>query len=71
MLTLRLVRKLVVAVIGLVTILIGIAGLFLPILPGMFLIVAGLAILATEFALARRGLDAIRTRFRHLVERYR
>jgi uncharacterized membrane protein YbaN (DUF454 family) len=69
--TMRLMRKVVVAVIGIVTILVGIAGLFLPILPGMLLIVAGLAILATEYALARRGLDALRTRFRHLVERFR
>jgi uncharacterized membrane protein YbaN (DUF454 family) len=69
--TMRLMRKVVVAVIGIVTILVGIAGLFLPILPGMLLIVAGLAILATEYALARRSLDALRTRFRHLVERFR
>jgi uncharacterized membrane protein YbaN (DUF454 family) len=69
--TMRLMRKVVVAVIGIVTILAGIAGLFLPILPGMLLIVAGLAILATEYAMARRGLDALRTRFRHLVERFR
>ncbi|MGD2051120.1 MAG: PGPGW domain-containing protein [Acidimicrobiia bacterium] len=69
--TVRLMRKVVVAVIGIVTILVGIAGLFLPILPGMLLIVAGLAILGTEYALARRSLDALRTRFRDLVERFR
>ncbi len=69
--TVHLARKVVVAVVGLVTILIGVLGLFLPILPGMLLIVAGLAILATEFAVARRWLDGLRTRFRHLVERRR
>jgi uncharacterized membrane protein YbaN (DUF454 family) len=70
-LPLRWARKIVVAVVGVVTILIGVVGLFLPILQGVLLIVLGLAILATEFPLARRGLDALRSRFRRARERRR
>jgi uncharacterized protein (TIGR02611 family) len=70
-LPLRLARKVLVAIVGVAVVLVGVAGLVLPILPGWLLIFAGLAILATEFEMARRGLDAIRRKFRQAWERYR
>ena len=53
----------VVAVIGgTVLVLGGIAGLFLPIVPGWLLIIPGLAILGTEFVWAARLLDTAKTK---------
>lgn len=46
-------RKVVVLVIGVTLLLLGIAGLILPVLPGWALIFVGLVVLATEFAWAR------------------
>lgn len=43
----------------------GIAGLFLPIIQGIALIVIGLALLAREFHWARRLLDWVRQRWGH------
>lgn len=46
-------RKIVIFVVGTNVVLLGLAGLLLPVLPGWVLIFAGLVILATEFAWAR------------------
>ena len=46
-------RKVVVLVIGVTLLLLGVAGLILPVLPGWAVIFIGLAVLATEFAWAR------------------
>lgn len=42
--------------------LIGLAGLFLPVLPGVVLIAAGLTLLARRFAWAERVVDGIKSR---------
>lgn len=55
----RNARRVVVAAVGGVLILVGIALLVLP-GPGMVVIVAGFAVLATEFPRARSGLAAAR-----------
>jgi uncharacterized protein (TIGR02611 family) len=47
---------------GTVLVLAGIIGLLLPVVPGWLLIIAGLAILATEFVWARRLLDTAKAR---------
>ena len=54
--TLRHARRIVVLVVGLTVVAAGIAMLVLP-GPGLVAIVAGLAILATEFAWAQRYLE--------------
>lgn len=59
--TLRMVRKLVVLVLGGTVVLLGIALLVLP-GPAFLVIPAGLAILATEFVWARRLLRKVRER---------
>ncbi len=50
--------------VGSILIVLGIAGLVLPFLQGIALILAGLAVLATELPWARRWLQAIRDRLR-------
>lgn len=47
-------KRIAVTVVGVVVLLIGVAGLLLPILPGWALIFVGLGILATEYFWARR-----------------
>jgi uncharacterized membrane protein YbaN (DUF454 family) len=43
--------------------LLGIVGLFLPILQGMLLIFLGVALLSTQSEWVRRGLESLRARF--------
>jgi tellurite resistance protein TerC len=64
----RLARKFGVTVGGGVLLLAGVAMLVLP-GPGILVIIAGLAVLATEYAWAKRPLDAMRDRARRLRER--
>ena len=60
---LRQVRKLIVLVVGGTVLLIGVAMLVLP-GPAFVVIPAGIAILATEFAWARRLLRQVKARIR-------
>jgi len=53
-------KRIAVTIAGVVVLLIGIAGLALPILPGWILIFAGLAILGTEYVWAQRLLRKAR-----------
>jgi tellurite resistance protein TerC len=64
----RLARKFGVTLGGGVLLLAGAAMLVLP-GPGILVIIAGLAVLATEYAWAKRPLDAMRDRARRLRER--
>ncbi|MGH0030959.1 MAG: PGPGW domain-containing protein [Myxococcota bacterium] len=57
--TLRVARRLVVALVGATLLLVGVALLVLP-GPGMLVIGIGLAALSTEFVWARRWLRRIR-----------
>jgi uncharacterized membrane protein YbaN (DUF454 family) len=54
------VRWVLVAIVGASCILLGLAGVVLPLLPGPALIVLGLVILASEFAWAQVVLDRVR-----------
>jgi hypothetical protein len=47
-------KRIAVTIVGVVVLVVGIAGLLLPILPGWALIFVGLGILATEYVWARR-----------------
>lgn len=58
----RLGRRIGIAIAGSVVIAVGIAGLALPILPGMLLIVLGLGILSLEFERARVWLGHLKAR---------
>lgn len=63
------VRWVGVAVLGVTLILLGLAGVVLPLLPGPALILAGLVILATEFAWAQVVLDRVREHGAGFMER--
>ena len=56
---------------GSILIALGIVGLVLPFLQGIALILAGLAVLATELSWARRWLKAIRDRLRRFRKKRR
>lgn len=55
-------RKLAVGVLGTLMLTIGIVGLVVPVLPGWLLIIAGLAVLRTEFRWADRLAGRARAR---------
>jgi len=55
--------RVAVTVVGITLVLAGLAGIVLPVLPGPLLIIAGLAVLATEYVWARRALDMAKRRF--------
>jgi uncharacterized membrane protein YbaN (DUF454 family) len=59
---LRLGRRIGIAIAGGVVIAIGIAGLALPVLPGMVLIVLGLGILSLEFERPRIWLARLKAK---------
>jgi len=56
----KTVRQVAILLAGSAVILLGIAGLVLPVIPGMVVIPVGLAILATEFVWARRLLKQMK-----------
>jgi uncharacterized membrane protein YbaN (DUF454 family) len=62
-------RKVFDWIAGLALLLLGVAGLVLPALPGILLILAGLAILSSHSSLARRAQDALKARARQVKDR--
>jgi hypothetical protein len=67
----RSARRIGVTVGGFVLLAVGVAGLALPIIPGIPLIIAGLALLASEYAWARRALERARARAMQAVKKVR
>lgn len=65
--TCRAGRRVVIAIVGAVVVLLGVAMLVLP-GPGLLTIIGGLAILALEFPFAQRWLDAIKREIRKWVD---
>jgi uncharacterized membrane protein YbaN (DUF454 family) len=59
----RAVKRVLILIVGWGFILLGIAGLFLPILQGVLFIIIGLLILSSEYVWAHRLLNKLRTRF--------
>ena len=62
-------RKVFDWIAGVGLVLLGIAGLVLPILPGVLLIIAGIAILSSHSALARRIHEALVSRAKRMRDR--
>ncbi len=62
-------RKLLIGVMGFSLLLVGVAGLVLPFLPGWLLIIAGLALLSTEYVWAKRLSDGARRRATTMTRR--
>ena len=62
-------RKVFDWILGLTLILVGLVGLVLPGLQGILFILAGLAILSSHSALARRVQEALKSRVRRLRDR--
>jgi uncharacterized membrane protein YbaN (DUF454 family) len=56
-------KRISVQVLGWVLLALGVAGLFLPLLPGIPLALAGLVILARDYAWAHRLVTKFRERF--------
>jgi uncharacterized membrane protein YbaN (DUF454 family) len=56
-------RRTGVLTVALLCLLLGVAGVLLPVLPGLPLLALALVLLATEFVWARRLLDRVRVRF--------
>lgn len=56
-------KKILVLIVGWAFIVVGIAGLFLPVIQGILCIMIGLIILSTEYHWAKRLLDRIQKRF--------
>lgn len=63
------VRWVAVATVGVLLIVLGFAGVVLPLLPGPALIFAGLFVLASEFAWARVVLERVREHGSSFMER--
>lgn len=57
------VRRFAILLLGWLFILLGIAGLFLPILQGILFLLIGLIILSSEYAWAHHLLGKLRSRF--------
>ena len=62
-------RKILIGILGSTVVLLGLVGLVLPFLPGWLLIIAGLALLSTEYVWAKRLSDGARKRATTLPRR--
>jgi hypothetical protein len=64
-------RRVGITIAGGALVLIGLIGVIAPIIPGPVLIIGGLAVLATEYAWARRALDTAKRRAKQVADRVR
>ncbi|HLK34110.1 MAG TPA: PGPGW domain-containing protein [Terriglobales bacterium] len=62
-------KRIAVLLLGWAFILLGIAGLFLPILQGILFLLIGLVILSTEYVWAHKLLQRLRSRFPGVARR--
>lgn len=58
-----MLKRLAMIFVGWVLLFLGAAGLFLPVLPGILLLLIGLSILSVEYDWARRWVMALRQHF--------
>ena len=63
----RRIKRIGILVLGWVFILLGIAGLFLPVLQGILFLLIGLIILSSEYVWAHKLLTKLKTRFPKLA----
>ena len=64
------VKKIMLLLLGWGFIVLGIIGLFLPILQGVLFLIVGLLILSSEYVWAHKLLQKIRTRFPQIASRW-
>jgi uncharacterized membrane protein YbaN (DUF454 family) len=64
-----LVTRIALIAVGGISLVVGLIGWFLPLMPGWPFVIAGLAILAGEFAWARKLLDEARYRLNRMKRR--
>lgn len=64
----RTAKRILTLIVGWAFILLGIAGLFLPILQGILFLLIGLIILSSEYVWAHRLLQKVKARFPKLAE---
>ncbi|HEY6307087.1 MAG TPA: PGPGW domain-containing protein [Candidatus Angelobacter sp.] len=67
-----MVKRFALIAAGWILVVLGVAGLFLPVLPGVLLLLAGLSILSYEYDWARRWSLKLRRRFpeaKHKLQR--
>jgi uncharacterized protein len=57
------IKHILIQIVGWIFILLGVLGLFLPILQGILFLLVGLMILSSEYAWAHKLLQRIRSRF--------
>jgi uncharacterized protein len=57
------IKHILIQIVGWIFIVLGIIGLFLPILQGVLFLFIGLIILSSEYAWAHQVLEKLRTRF--------
>jgi uncharacterized protein len=62
-------KRTIVLVIGWSLVVLGVLGLFLPVLQGVLLLLAGLSVLSSEYVWAHKILQRLRARFPRLSER--
>jgi uncharacterized membrane protein YbaN (DUF454 family) len=62
------IKRILVLIVGWMFILVGIAGLFLPILQGILCIVIGLIILSSEYVWAHRLLQRLKNKFPKIAQ---
>jgi uncharacterized protein YqgC (DUF456 family) len=63
------IKRLLILSLGIVLIILGLAGLFLPVLQGVLLLVAGLYLVSYEVPVAGKLLAKIRTRYPKLAKK--
>ncbi len=64
----RTMKRMLVLVVGWAFIVLGIAGLFLPVLQGILFLLIGLIVLSSEYVWAHRLLTKLKQRFPKLAE---
>jgi putative transmembrane protein PGPGW len=64
-------KRVAVSIVGFALLAAGLAGLIFPILPGWLLIIVGLAVLASEYAWARRLLNTAKDRAKRARDKIR
>ncbi len=64
------VKKIVLLFVGWCFLVLGVAGLFLPILQGVLFLIVGLIILSSEYVWAHKLLQKLRTRFPQFTSRW-
>jgi uncharacterized membrane protein YbaN (DUF454 family) len=58
-----MLKRVALIAVGWIFLVMGAAGLFLPVLPGVLFLIIGLSFLSVEYAWARRWISALRRRF--------